>query len=392
MRNVELPTAERAAQVPCSSAPTTTLHPATPTRSAFSARLAAYLLLGALALALLAPAVLTPRRAAAAAPGNTPQALVFPATGHAVRTAAFINYFQTYGGVATFGYPLAEESWENGHLVQYFERQRFEYHPENAGTDYEVLLGRLGDEFSRPKQPFATVAPFADSPGRIYVSATHHALAEPFLSYWQGHGAVRILGLPISEVVSENGLQVQYFERARFERHPENAGTGYEVLLSLLGKQSFEQHGGAVAAPAPAPAPASGLNALEDSLLNQINAARTQGGLGAVTLDPALIALSRDRAADMANRGYFGHRTPDGQTFLDMLRTRSVPFYMAGEIIAQNNYPAAQTVDQAFQAYMHSPEHHQIIMMGNWKTVGVGQSVDGKGMYYYTVIFAQPTQ
>jgi hypothetical protein len=32
------------------------------------------------------------------------------------------------------------------YTVQYFERNRFEYHPENAGTDYEVLLGLLGAE------------------------------------------------------------------------------------------------------------------------------------------------------------------------------------------------------------------------------------------------------
>jgi hypothetical protein len=29
-------------------------------------------------------------------------------------------------------------------MVQYFERARFELHPENAGTQYEVLLGQLG--------------------------------------------------------------------------------------------------------------------------------------------------------------------------------------------------------------------------------------------------------
>ena len=29
----------------------------------------------------------------------------------------------------------------------------------------------------------------------------------------------------------------QHFERARFELHPENAGTPYEVLLGLLGRE-----------------------------------------------------------------------------------------------------------------------------------------------------------
>ena len=32
------------------------------------------------------------------------------------------------------------------YLVQYFERQRFEYHPEYKGTRYEMLLERLGAE------------------------------------------------------------------------------------------------------------------------------------------------------------------------------------------------------------------------------------------------------
>ncbi len=31
-------------------------------------------------------------------------------------------------------------------LTQYFERAVFEHHPENAGTEYEVLLRRLGAE------------------------------------------------------------------------------------------------------------------------------------------------------------------------------------------------------------------------------------------------------
>jgi hypothetical protein len=30
------------------------------------------------------------------------------------------------------------------YTVQYFERAMFEWHPENVGTPYEVLLSRLG--------------------------------------------------------------------------------------------------------------------------------------------------------------------------------------------------------------------------------------------------------
>jgi hypothetical protein len=71
----------------------------------------------------------------------------FP-TGHTV-LGAFRDYWYTHGGVATFGYPLTEEftgrTFDGGgrsYIVQYFERNRLEYHPEiNGGT---VVLGRLG--------------------------------------------------------------------------------------------------------------------------------------------------------------------------------------------------------------------------------------------------------
>jgi hypothetical protein len=36
---------------------------------------------------------------------------------------------------------------------------------------------------------------------------------------------------------------VQYFERARFEWHPDNIGTPYEVLLGLLGNQLLVEKG-----------------------------------------------------------------------------------------------------------------------------------------------------
>src|SRR5438093_11196800 len=56
-----------------------------------------------------------------------------------------------------------------------------------------------------------------------------------FLTYWQTHGGLAQQGYPISnefvEVSDLNGKSytVQYFERAVFEAHPENAAP-YDVL------------------------------------------------------------------------------------------------------------------------------------------------------------------
>src|SRR5437660_7405369 len=65
----------------------------------------------------------------------------FAPTGHTLR-GAFLDYWNRYGGLAQFGFPLTEEFTEtvgpdNRPVgVQYFERNRFEHHPENSGTPY----------------------------------------------------------------------------------------------------------------------------------------------------------------------------------------------------------------------------------------------------------------
>ena len=77
----------------------------------------------------------------------------FPETGKTV-TGKFLEYWNAHGGLAQQGLPISDARPEvsdtdgNTYLTQYFERARFEFHPENAGTQYEVLLGLLGRELS----------------------------------------------------------------------------------------------------------------------------------------------------------------------------------------------------------------------------------------------------
>jgi hypothetical protein len=72
----------------------------------------------------------------------------FPQTGYNV-CAPFSSYWQQRGGLERFGYPITpamEEAVEGRvYLVQYFERRRLEYHPENQ-PPYDILLGLLGRE------------------------------------------------------------------------------------------------------------------------------------------------------------------------------------------------------------------------------------------------------
>jgi hypothetical protein len=83
----------------------------------------------------------------------------------------------------------------------------------------------------------------------VYFNETSHNLGGPFLRYWQEHGGLFVNGYPTSEELMEvsptdgKPYKVQYFERARFEHHPEHAGTPGEVLLGLLGQQLLQERG-----------------------------------------------------------------------------------------------------------------------------------------------------
>lgn len=77
----------------------------------------------------------------------------FALTGHSL-CGIFKTYWEKNGGLERFGYPITEAFQENladfSGTVQYFERRRMEYHPELAGTSYEVLLGLLGNAMMDP--------------------------------------------------------------------------------------------------------------------------------------------------------------------------------------------------------------------------------------------------
>jgi hypothetical protein len=181
-----------------------------------------------------------------AGPQPSPDSIYFPQTHHNV-SAAFLTYWQKNGALSIFGYPVSEPFLESGYTVQYFERARFELHPENQPPN-DVLLSRLGIDLTS-RRTFPRIDPFQSVPDHVYFPETGHSLNYAFLAYWQNNGGLALFGYPISEEISErSGIDgktytVQYFERARFEYHPEYKGTPAEVLLGLLGINAIHAKG-----------------------------------------------------------------------------------------------------------------------------------------------------
>jgi hypothetical protein len=195
---------------------------------------------------------------AAPAPAAHAAFAYVPATGHNIGLA-IKRFYDANGGLAIYGLPLTELIEEDGMQVQYFERARFELHPE-LPAPYYVSLSLLGSLSARdrPEAAFAPQPANAGPTARTVFTATRHTLGGAFERFWMNNGRLRVFGHPISEEFSEvnpiDGRRywVQYFERARFEYHPEHAGTQYEVLLGQLGDEYARARGLAAELRAPA--------------------------------------------------------------------------------------------------------------------------------------------
>ena len=169
----------------------------------------------------------------------------FPETGFCI-SGPIRAYWERNGGLAVFGYPISNQQIENvegtwSGPVQWFERDRLEDHGGAEG----VLAGRLGARYlelqGRPWVRGTETPPARPTGPCRYFEITGYSICNlSFRIYWEQNGGLERFGYPITpafeEQVEGRTYTVQYFERRRMEYHPELAGTPYEVLLGLLGR------------------------------------------------------------------------------------------------------------------------------------------------------------
>lgn len=183
-------------------------------------------------------------------------AMCFNEVEHCIQND-FLTFWENNGGLPVFGFPMSDLVIEHGRVVQYFERQRFELHPEN-GAPYTILLGRLGHQAADERGLLGDAAFQPVSAGQhpdecIFFEETGHRVCWGFRAYWQIHGldmgddgasfreSLALFGYPISEEFTdpESGLVTQYFERAIFQWQPEN-DPPWDILLERLGAELIE--------------------------------------------------------------------------------------------------------------------------------------------------------
>ncbi|KAB8143845.1 hypothetical protein F8S13_08055 [Chloroflexia bacterium SDU3-3] len=193
-----------------------------------------------------------------AAPQADPQQRCFDETGFCIG-GRIREFWEQNGGLPVFGLPIGPqqaEVVEGATLqVQRFERNRLELHPENA-RPYDVLLGRLGaDRLAQLGRDWQSEFPSTSAAsGCRFFRETGQNVCGEILAAWRASGleldgqagpseaeSLALFGLPLGPAHEESMADgqrrtVQWFERARFELHPENQPP-YRVQLGLLGSE-----------------------------------------------------------------------------------------------------------------------------------------------------------
>lgn len=125
----------------------------------------------------------------------------------------------------------------------------------------------------------------------------------------------------------------------------------------------------------------TGTSSATQAVLAEVNAARVQNGLSALTLDANMNRAAAVRAAELAQS--FSHTRPNGSRGLTALNEAGVSYRTAGENIASGQQSAQAVVS----AWMNSSGHRANILSASFGRMGVGQATIG-GRTYWVQLFA----
>ena len=119
------------------------------------------------------------------------------------------------------------------------------------------------------------------------------------------------------------------------------------------------------------------------TILDGLNAARADAGVGALSSDVRLAAAALAHSRDMASSGRCSHDGTDGSDTETRLRRAGYAPAAYGEIIACRSKSPAEALGQ----WQRSDAHRTIVLDGRYRQAGVGITMDGRDGPVWVVTF-----
>jgi uncharacterized protein YkwD len=139
--------------------------------------------------------------------------------------------------------------------------------------------------------------------------------------------------------------------------------------------------------------PIQDLDALRDTALHALNGDRSEQGLPPLEYGDALNAAALRHAEDMADRNYYSHLSPDGNSVQDRYEAAGgSEWVLTAENIARCTgcSPTQERVEELQRGWMDSPEHRANILAEGLETFGFGMALDSNDTLYAVQTFSGP--
>lgn len=171
---------------------------------------------------------------------QTSSARYFPQTGHWVSGEFLEMYESIENPEEIFGFPISVmfEEKISHRVVQYFERTRFELHPQEP-VDLLVQRSELGKFLYKTGRPLPGSMKLTRCQDFLDIEHTYQVCGA-FLDFFNKNGKVPIFGYPVSNAEIHGDRIVQYFQLARLEWHPDKPPE-QRVKVSDLGLLYFNR-------------------------------------------------------------------------------------------------------------------------------------------------------
>ena len=124
----------------------------------------------------------------------------------------------------------------------------------------------------------------------------------------------------------------------------------------------------------------------ESALYTEVNRVRARHQLIPLTRRPDFDRVARAHSADMAQRGYFAHDSPEGTNPVDRLELAGLSgFTLAAENLGRTDrhFPLREIVE----GWLRSPDHRRNLLAPPFNTTGVGVARAAGGALVYTQLY-----
>ncbi|WP_257986005.1 CAP domain-containing protein [Bacillus sp. M6-12] len=195
------------------------------------------------------------------------------------------------------------------------------------------------------------------------------------------------LGEPLTKI--RKGLVHYQFEKQRdydlfqekdsfitvfYDKHQNNTVTSIQIISEELEQQKHDFY---------TPANNQIKQGFEYQLFDLTNASRVQHGLPILTWNEHVKETARKHSSDMANKNYFNHTNPEGQSPFDRMKEDDIFFSVAGENLAYGQFSSIF----AHEGLMNSLGHRENILNKDFEYLGVGVAFNSESHPYYTENF-----